>query len=393
MNNVLEAIIFYDDLSEEQQKALFAAIDADPKLAGSFKKWRALQHEVRTNLSSSIPNRDLLVLYALHQENSDLLTPSEQTILTEAGPRLEAAFTRHPALSDVIKDIHSAHDDFVSLWDDLAASSVQEESISKAPTLKAAAPDRAAARPNRRRAAIYRLAAVFLLLAITTTTGILTWRSQNLEIVKTSAGEFRVVELVDGSTIRLFGKSRISYSKHIDQFSKDRSIELKGRAFFDIAPNLSPFVVQTATALTKATGTKFSVEADRSLTKIILTAGQVAVASRQQKGENILLSPGEMSTVRRRKQPSPPESIEDLTDLLSWTGLLVFHDTPLNEVAAHLSDHYDVSVSIAPNLEEEQWVATYDPDTLSVNQILDNLATTLGAIVETTDEDTYRLSR
>lgn len=388
MNDVLETIIFYDDLSEEQRKALFAAIDADPKLASSFKKWRALQREVRSSLSSSIPNRDLLVLYALSQENTELLTPSEQTILTEAIPSLEAAFTRHPALADVVKDIQSAHDDFLSMWDDLAASSIEEET-----QLKPLAADRAPAKPNRRRVAMYRLAAIFLLLAITTTTGILTWRSQNLEIVKTSAGEFRVVELVDGSTIRLFGKSKISYSKHSDQFSKNRSIELKGRAFFDIAPNTSPFVVQTSTALTQATGTKFSIEANRSLTKIILTAGQVAVASRQRKGEDILLSPGEMSTVHRRKQPSPPESIEDLTDVLSWTGLLVFHDTPLDEVAAHLSDRYDVSVSIAPDLQEEQWVATYDPDTLSVNQILDNLATTLGAVVETTGEDTYLLSR
>lgn len=393
MNNVLEAIIFYDDLSEEQQKALFAAIDGNPKLAGSFKKWRALQYEVRSSLSSSIPNRDLLVLYALSQENPELLTSSEQAILTEAGPGLEAAFTRHPALADVVKDIHSAHDDFLSLWEDLATSSNLEDTTPKAPILKEGASDRAPAKPNRRRATMYRIAAVFLLLAITTTTGILTWRSQNLEIVKTSAGEFRVIELVDGSTIRLFGKSKISYSKHSDQFSKNRSIELKGRAFFDIAPNPSPFVVQTATALTEATGTKFSVEADRSLTKIILTAGQVAVASRQRTRENILLSPGEMSTVRRRKQPSPPEAMEDLTDLLSWTGLLVFHDTPLDEVAAHLSDHYDVSVSIASDLEGEQWVATYDPDTLSVNQILDNLATTLGAVVETTSEDTYLLSR
>ena len=209
MNNVLEAIIFYDDLSKEQQKALSAAIDTDPKLAESFKKWQALQHEVRSSLSSSIPNRDLLVLHTLSKENPALLTNAEQALLSKAGPDLETAFTRHPALADVINDIHSAHDDFLSVWDDLAASSNEDEE-----TIKTFASDRAPAQPNRRRTTINRIATVFLLLAITTTTGILTWRSQNLEIVKTSAGEFRVVELVDGSTIRLFGKSKISYSKH-----------------------------------------------------------------------------------------------------------------------------------------------------------------------------------
>ena len=387
MNDVLDAIIFYDDLSTEQQEALLAALAANPQLAESFRKWRKLQQEVQSSLSAQIPNREVLVLYALAQEHPGLLTEQEHQTLEDARAGLEEAFRRHPALHYVLKDIQSAQSDFLLLWEDQAASSIPET------TNNTFAQDRAPVTRINRRTTLYRIAATFLLLALTTTAGVLTWRSQNLEIVKTTSGEFRVVELVDGSTVRLFGKSKISYTSHTDQFAENRSVELRGQAFFDIAPNTIPFTVQTATALTQATGTKFSIEADRSLTEVILTAGQVEVSSRQRRGENILLSPGEMSRVRRRQQPSTPEQIGDLTEMLSWTGLLVFLDTPLEEVAAHLSTYYNVSVSIDPQLVNELWVATYDPDTLSVNEILDNLAISLGADVQTTGENAYLLSR
>lgn len=391
MNDVLEAIIFFDDLSVEKQNALFAEIEKDPKLTRSFKRWRGLQQKVRTSLGTHLPDRNLLVLQALAQEDKSVLTADEQIALSSAKQDLDNALRIHPGLADVIQDIQHARADFLSVWDDLAnASDVSTPATTGAKTI-AAAPDREAVKPARRHPALSRIASVFTIFALVAAASILLWRSQNLEIVKTSPGEFKVVELTDGSTVRLFGKSKISYTKHQDDFSKHREVELKGRAFFDVAPQTAPFVVQTSTALTEATGTRFSIEADRSLTRVILTAGQVEVSSRNRRGENILLAPGQMTRVPRRSAPSNPESIVDLTDMLSWTGLLVFHDTPLDEVAAHLSAYYNVTVDIDPQLLDEQWVATYDPDTLSVDEILDNLAATLGAQVESSGANTFLL--
>ncbi|MEM8484602.1 MAG: FecR domain-containing protein [Bacteroidota bacterium] len=384
MNDVLEAIIFFDDLSLEKQNALFAEIEKDPNLSRSFKRWRGLQQKVRASIGTQLPDRNLLVLQALAQEDAALLTEDEQRALSSAKKDLDNALRVHPGLSDVIDDIKNARSDFLSVWDDLANASDVRPALSFAP-------DRATTKPKRRSPALTRIASVFTVLALVVTASILMWRSQNLEIVRTSPGEFKVIELTDGSTVRLFGKSKISYTKHQEAFSQNREIELKGRAFFDIAPKTAPFVVQTSTALTEATGTRFSIEADRSLTRVILTAGQVAVSSRKRRGENILLAPGQMTRVPRRSAPSNPESIVDLTDMLSWTGLLVFHDTPLDEVAAHLSAHYNVTVDIDSQLLDEQWVATYDPDTLSVDEILDNLAATLGARVETSGGNTFLL--
>ena len=385
MNNVLDAIIFYEDLSPEQKRALHSAMDANPELADSFQKWRVLQARVQQNIAQHVPDRNAMVLYALAQSEPALLTPEEQQRLERARPDLEAAFKQHPALTNVIADIQSASSDFSMLWDDLTTATRE------APALETFSPDRAPARNKSRRSLVYQIAATVALLAIFTTAGILNWRSNNLEIVKTRAGEFRVVELVDGSTVRLFGKSRISYTRHAEAFAQNREIELKGRAFFDIAPDNQPFVVETATALTHATGTRFSIEANRAQTRVILTAGQVAVASKRQQEKQVLLNPGEMTQIPRRKQPTPPAPIEDLTDMLSWTGLLVFHDTPLHEVATHLNEYYNVSVSIAPELLDERWVATYDPDTLAVTDILENLAATFGVSVQATGENTYAL--
>lgn len=399
MKDVFDAIIFYEDLTEAQQSQLEDALSKDPELARSFKRWRKLQREVRTSVKNHVPNRESLVLYALSKSSPAFLSTADQQHVAGASEALEAAIEAHPALNDVVQDIQNASADFLSLWDDLATSN--NESHSASGTLNA---DRPATPPSRKdskekglgwtsRPLSQRISAIFVMLALVATASILLWRSQNLEIIKTSPGEFRVIELTDGSTVRLLGRSKISYSSHDDRFSNKRSIQLRGRAFFDVAPSSSPFIVRTATALTEATGTRFSIEADLSQTKVILTSGQVAVSSRLRRGENVLLAPGEMSLVPRIAEPSQPAAMTDLTDMLSWTGLLVFHDTPLSEVAAHLSDHYNVAVTIDPALLEEQWVATYDPDTLSVNEILDNLATTLGAVVESTGENAFRLHR
>lgn len=389
MSNVLDAILFFDDLPEEQKKALQDKLNASPELHDTFVRWQQLQSELRSQINTSIPDRDHLVLLALENNNPELLSESESDQLRIARPSLEAALSKHPGLQHVIEDIGAAHTDFLATWQEFAP---EQEADSNA--RKPFAGDRKPVQKAFARRKWTRVAVSVFTVLILATAGILGWRSQNLEIIRTSPGEFRVVELVDGSTVRLSEKSRITYTKHTDQFAESRSVSLKGQAFFDIAPNQNPFVVQTATATTEALGTRFSVEANRSKTKVILTSGRVDIASRQKRdAEVITLAPGEMTEIYRRSAPTEPAEVDNLASEMSWTGLLVFHNTPLPEVASHLEQQYDVSVSISPDLNEERWVATYNPDTLSVNQILDNLATTLGAHIEEQGDDSFHLTR
>ena len=168
MNEVLEAILFYDDLSSDQQKALFAALDEDPALARTFHRWRALQHKVHQNIESRLPNRELLVLHAVDESDPDALTNAERKLLEESRSDLKNAFEHHPGLQDVVKDIVAARTDFLSVWDDYTVSNSSETEKKKL------AADRPPAQRSNRRRLINQLVSVFLLLAITTTAGILT---------------------------------------------------------------------------------------------------------------------------------------------------------------------------------------------------------------------------
>jgi ferric-dicitrate binding protein FerR (iron transport regulator) len=65
--------------------------------------------------------------------------------------------------------------------------------------------------------------------------------------------------LADGSVIYIAGNSLFSYPQEFKQGS--RNVELKGEAFFDIAPNPArPFIIETEEALVQVLGTAFNVK-------------------------------------------------------------------------------------------------------------------------------------
>ena len=68
-----------------------------------------------------------------------------------------------------------------------------------------------------------------------------------------------VKTLNDGSVVYLAGNTRFSFPKQFDSIS--RSVELKGEAFFDVAPDPSkPFIIETDEAVIRVVGTAFNVK-------------------------------------------------------------------------------------------------------------------------------------
>ena len=66
-----------------------------------------------------------------------------------------------------------------------------------------------------------------------------------------------ITTLEDGSVIYLAQNSLFSYPQDFE--SASRNVELKGEAFFDIAPNPDkPFIIETGEALIQVLGTAFN---------------------------------------------------------------------------------------------------------------------------------------
>jgi len=279
----------------------------------------------------------------------------------------------------VLRRIREDADVFDATWRDM----VDKPAVMPPRTAPDRLPRRAALRPVRTWA--WRAAAVF---AVTVFAFALANRFQTdrgTVTLATDSGEVRLVELADGSTVRLLGNSSIAYADG----DFDRHVRLHGKAFFDIVKDGKAFTVETPTAFTTVLGTTFGVRADADATEVVLVNGSVSLATRTDRDQFVVLNPGEMSRVAGTAAPSAPRSV-DVSAALDWQGLFVFRATPLAEAIARLSRHYGARVTLAEGLAADSVSGTFGQDE-SLEAILQTLAVTLSADVQRADNGGYVL--
>ena len=384
MKDVLDAIIYYSELSRDQQQALFDTLSTEPELVHLFNRWQRIKEEIRSSLDASIPDRDHLVLYALQQNKDDYLTAEEQAILASSLPGIEKALHKHPSLSLIVENIQEAQADFLQLWSD---SFEQQEGKAGTATLFHL--------PSYFANRALRIAAVFLVACLSLYSALNVWQNSRIETITNAENSLQTVHFDDGSKVRLVGASELSFAKTGLLSSFNRQVTLAGQAFFDVSPNEKPFTVQSATAITKATGTQFSIDAKVNQTEVVLTKGEITLESSQIEGIPVTLSPGQRSSVFLGQLPTSPELVSDMTAQLSWTGLFIFHRSPLTSVTSYLGDHFDTEIEVAESLEQEPFNATFNPDTLSLDEALETLSIAFDARIDTVrtlEENTYFLS-
>ena len=385
MQDPLDAILFYDDLTPAQQDALRVAGKDDPALAETVAHWQQVRAAVRQSLNAHVPDRRLFVLYALDASGrSDVLSDEEHLELDAARPMLDEAVQVHPALADVAGQVEAACADFEACWTRHFSDAEQA-----APQ---AGPERKAGRhaPVRRMVRwSWRVAAAVALVGFVAVMTLMLQRDRSLTSLTVAEGQTQLVELADGSTVRLLGGSTLTYADPGKATAFNRRVTLTGRAFFDIAPDQQGFTVETPTALTTVLGTSFGIQADDDAMEVVLATGSISVASKALQEGMVVLQPGQVSRVTRNALPSTPTPV-DLSEALEWTGLFIFQATPLNEVAGRLSDHYSVAVTVAPALDAERVNGTFTNEQ-TLQQILTTLATTLDATVRGNDADGYTI--
>ena len=179
------------------------------------------------------------------------------------------------------------------------------------------------------------------------------YRSIRYPTFATALGEQRSLQLGDGSTIQLNARSKI----RIHYSERQRDIDLlSGQALFDVAKDPGrPFVVHSGSTEVRAVGTRFDVYKKHDGVVVTVIEGRVTVSGNEppKNGKSLMaarerdaansrshndletmsyLSAGEQATVVVTDVQKNEHA--DTSGAIAWTRReLVFHNTPLNEVA------------------------------------------------------------
>ncbi|MBZ0246715.1 MAG: FecR domain-containing protein [Cyclobacteriaceae bacterium] len=170
---------------------------------------------------------------------------------------------------------------------------------------------------------------------------------QELIVNRNSKGQKSLIQLQDGSVIRLNSNSEIRY---YENFTHDvRTVELKGEAFFEVAsdPN-RPFIVNTENISIKALGTSFNVNAfgESKALRVSLVTGKVEVNIDNDDTNKSILEPGEGLSFDRKSKLVTKEKF-DPEIILAWRrGIIYFKDTSWEEIIITLERWFDVEFEV-----------------------------------------------
>lgn len=147
------------------------------------------------------------------------------------------------------------------------------------------------------------------------------------------------VTLPDGSQVLLRKGATLSYPKTFN--GNERKVSLTGEAFFEVQHDAThPFRIQTVRATLEVVGTSFTVNTSEQQDELVVSTGKVLFSNKT--GDKHIITPQQYS-----KLDAKGFEIKTLNDnnFLSWkTGQLKFDNTPIDQVASALSNHYNLHV-------------------------------------------------
>lgn len=378
MNDPVDLLASYPDLSNEEMEELRRAVAADRKLAVVI----GARERIRTSIESPLQERRLFSLFALHRSGrAGELSHEEIELVGRYSDEFEASLAEYPGLAVAADDIAEAASEFSDLWD------VHFEGTEERPLRRERPPVLRSSRSSPYRWAV-RGAIAVAIVAFAVIVSQVVERDRGMLTVQTAEGETQVVELGDGSRVRVFASSTLSYSH---PQSTLRRAELSGRAFFEIASEGRGFIVETPTARATVLGTSFGVDAQHRLTEVVLTEGRLTLARSDKLDDLVVLEPGQMSRVVAGSGPSAPVEV-DVPRRLNWTGLFIFQSTPLSEIAALLGRHFSVAIDVDEGLKDERVTGTFEQNQ-PLRDILEVVAAAVGAHVEPNAAGGFELMR
>jgi len=166
----------------------------------------------------------------------------------------------------------------------------------------------------------------------------------------TGPGQQETITLADGTRIVLAPQSRLTLAAGFG--TSNRDVSLAGQAYFDVThAATAPFVVRTGAIRTTVLGTAFDIAARPGTrgVRVAVVSGKVMSGARAP----ITLAAGDVADVT--DSSATPVAGANAAESAAWTnGRLHFHNTPVTEVLATLSQWYGIDFRLADSSMRHQ---------------------------------------
>lgn len=183
--------------------------------------------------------------------------------------------------------------------------------------------------------------------------------------------------LPDGSVVTLNKNSNLKYSGNFAGHS--RKVELRGEAFFAVAPDKNkPFVIEVGDITITVVGTSFNVKHSRGGTEVVVETGVVRVSRKNSTTE---LHANERLSIGTFDSTFVKEASTDKLHQYYRSRQFVCDATPLWKLVEVLNEAYDANIVIKNSeLPSLQLTTTFNNE--SLDKILTIIAETLEISVE-----------
>lgn len=164
------------------------------------------------------------------------------------------------------------------------------------------------------------------------------------------------VKLPDGTWVWLNSESTLTYPEAFS--GATRLVELKGEAYFEVAPNKEmPFIVKTTAINVEVLGTHFNVSAYPGNAGPKTTLLEGAVKLRDGAYRSVVLKPGEQGVAISGGISVAKVKVREV---VAWKdGYFVFRENTIQEIMEQIARWYDVDIEYRGKTNENVFGAVY----------------------------------
>jgi ferric-dicitrate binding protein FerR (iron transport regulator) len=157
--------------------------------------------------------------------------------------------------------------------------------------------------------------------------------------------------LPDNSVAILDKKSSIEYG---NDFEEERTLTLKGEAFFEVEKGQT-FMVKTKFGSVTVLGTSFNVSARSGVFDVMCKTGKVSVKT---SSSEYVLTPGK--SVRVSDEGVYQKDLQQVDKIGSWRNDIPhFESAPLVDVITKIEVHYDTSISLPDKYKDLSFTGSF----------------------------------